>query len=39
MHITGGIDLFPAGAAIDSKTYRESMDACKIGFDELTPPK
>ncbi len=37
VHITGGIDLFPAGAVIDSKTYRESMDACEIGFDELTP--
>ena len=37
VHITGGIDLFPSGAAIDSKTYRESMDACDIEFDELTP--
>ncbi len=37
VHITGGIDLFPQGAVIDSKTYRESMDACEIGFDELSP--
>jgi sarcosine oxidase len=37
VHITGGIDLFPHGAVIDSKTYRESMDACGIGFDELSP--
>ena len=37
VHITGGIDLFPRGAAIDSKTYRESMDACEIEFNEVTP--
>ncbi len=37
VHITGGIDLFPQGAAIDSKTYRESMDSCAIHFDELSP--
>ena len=23
VHVTGGIDLFPTGAAIDSETYRE----------------
>jgi sarcosine oxidase len=37
VHITGGIDLFPEGAAIDSETYRESMRQCAIPFDELTP--
>lgn len=37
VHITGGIDLFPQGAVIDSKTYRESMNACDIGFDVLSP--
>ena len=37
VHITGGIDLFPRGAAIDSETYRESMRACGVEFDELTP--
>ena len=36
MHVTGGIDLFPRGAAIDSETYRDSMTACGIDFDELT---
>ena len=37
VHITGGIDLFPQGAVIDSKTYRESMDACAIHYDEMSP--
>ena len=37
VHITGGIDLFPRGAAIESATYRDSMDACDIAFDELAP--
>lgn len=37
LHITGGIDLFPAHATIDSDTYRESMRACDIEFDELKP--
>ncbi len=37
VHITGGIDLFPHGAAIDVATYRNSMQACGIDFDELTP--
>jgi sarcosine oxidase len=37
VHITGGLDLFPRDAAIDSKTYRESMRACDVEFDELTP--
>ncbi|HEY4609163.1 MAG TPA: N-methyl-L-tryptophan oxidase [Ilumatobacteraceae bacterium] len=36
VHITGGIDLFPRGAAIDIDTYRMSMRACAIDFDELT---
>jgi sarcosine oxidase len=36
MHITGGIDLFPAGAAIDIDTYRDSMRATGVPFDELT---
>src|SRR3954469_4462570 len=36
VHITGGIDLFPRGAAIDIETYRASMRACDIDFDELT---
>jgi sarcosine oxidase len=36
VHITGGIDLFPQGAAIDSKTYRASMRACSVVFDELS---
>jgi sarcosine oxidase len=37
VHITGGIDLFPAGASIDSETYRESMRACDVQFDEMKP--
>jgi sarcosine oxidase len=37
VHVTGGIDLFPHDAVIDIKTYRESMYACDIAFDELTP--
>ena len=36
VHVTGGIDLFPPDAAIDSETYRASMRACGIDFDELT---
>lgn len=36
VHVTGGIDLFPRGAAIDSGTYRDSMRACAVDFDELT---
>ena len=36
VHITGGIDLFPSGAAIDIETYRDSMTACEVDFDELT---
>src|SRR3954453_12428515 len=36
VHITGGIDLFPRGAAIDIDTYRMSMRACAIDFEELT---
>ena len=35
VHVTGGIDLFPTGAAIDSETYRESMRACGVEFDEM----
>jgi sarcosine oxidase len=37
VHITGGIDLFPRGAVIGSDTYRESMRACGVTFDELKP--
>ncbi len=37
VHITGGVDLFPRGAVIDVETYRESMRACDVEFDELTP--
>jgi sarcosine oxidase len=39
VHITGGIDLFPRGAAIDIDTYRDSMRACDVDFDELTATK
>jgi sarcosine oxidase len=35
VHITGGIDLFPPNAAIDSDTYRASMHACDVEFEEL----
>ncbi len=37
VHVTGGIDLFPHAAAIDSATYRDAMHACHVEFDELTP--
>ena len=36
VHTTGGIDLFPRDAAIDIDTYRESMRATGVPFDELT---
>jgi sarcosine oxidase len=36
LHITGGIDLFPSGAAIGIDTYRASMRATGVAFDELT---
>jgi sarcosine oxidase len=36
VHVTGGIDLFPRGAVIDSGTYRDSMRVCGVDFDELT---
>jgi sarcosine oxidase len=36
VHVTGGIDLFPHGAVIDIETYRDSMRACDVDFDELT---
>ena len=36
VHTTGGIDLFPRGAVIDIETYRGSMRACDVDFDELT---
>ena len=32
---TGGVDLFPPGAAIDMTTYTQSMDAVGIGYDVL----
>jgi sarcosine oxidase len=34
--ITGGIDLFPPGAAIPIDTYTSSMDACGVPYDVLT---
>ena len=37
VHVTGGIDLFPQDAAIGIETYRDSMRACDVAFDELTP--
>ena len=36
VHITGGIDLFPRGAAISIDTYRDSMRATGVVFEELT---
>ncbi len=36
MHITGGIDLFPRGAAIGIDTYRQSIRAAGVDFEELT---
>ena len=36
VHVTGGIDLFPQDAAIGIETYRDSMRACEVKFDELT---
>jgi sarcosine oxidase len=36
IHTTGGIDLFPRNAAIDIDTYRDSMQATGVPFDELT---
>lgn len=32
---TGGVDLFPPGAAIDMSTYTQSMDAVGIAYDAL----
>jgi sarcosine oxidase len=37
--ITGGVDLFPPGAAIDIATYTSSMDACGVPYDVLTAPE
>jgi sarcosine oxidase len=34
--VTGGVDLFPAGAAIPIDTYTSSMDACEVPYDVLT---
>ncbi|HEY0518313.1 MAG TPA: FAD-dependent oxidoreductase, partial [Ilumatobacteraceae bacterium] len=34
IHLTGGIDLFPRGAAIDIDTYRDSMQTCAVDFEE-----
>jgi sarcosine oxidase len=36
VNVTGGIDLFPRGAAIGIDTYRDSMLATGVPFDELT---
>jgi sarcosine oxidase len=30
---TGGVDLFPANAAIDPQPYRDSLDACGVQYD------
>ena len=30
---TGGLDLFPAGAAIDQATYTSAMDACDVPYE------
>jgi sarcosine oxidase len=30
---TGGVDLFPPGAAIDPSTYRSSLDACGVDHE------
>jgi sarcosine oxidase len=32
---TGGVDLFPAGAAIDATAYRDAMDAAGVPYDVL----
>ena len=32
---TGGVDLFPPGAAIDMSTYTQSMDAIGIGYEAM----
>jgi sarcosine oxidase len=37
VHITGGIDLFPHGAAIDIDTYRKAMHGADVDFDEVSP--
>ena len=37
VHITGGIDLFPPGAAIDIDDVPRPMRRCGVAFDELTP--
>jgi sarcosine oxidase len=34
--ITGGVDLFPPGAAIDQTTYTASMDSCGVPYDVFT---
>ena len=34
--VTGGVDLFPADAAIPIDTYTTSMDACDVPYDVLT---
>ena len=34
--VTGGLDLFPAGAAIDPADYRSSMDAEGVPYEDLT---
>ena len=32
---TGGIDIFPSGAAIDPAPYRASLDACAVPYEML----
>jgi sarcosine oxidase len=34
--VTGGVDLFPANAAIPIDTYTTSMDACDVSYDVLS---
>ncbi len=34
--ITGGVDLFPPGAAIPMSDYTSSMDACDVRYDVLS---
>ena len=35
MTVTGGLDLFPAGAAIPAEDYTSSMDARAVGYEVL----
>jgi sarcosine oxidase len=35
VHVTGGIDMFPANAAIDIDTYSSSMASAGVSFDQF----